>query len=115
MIFQSSFNCCSLPECLYPKISASNASHCGAERKRIVRQINLEVRQREIACNSARVNKYRAEDAEFRRTERAATAVREKKRRVENPEFRRNERAATAQREREQHAVQQIPVKHLNS
>ena len=119
MIFQSSFNCCSLPECLYPKISASNASHCGAERKRIVRQIDSEVRHREIASNSARINKYRAENAEFRYTERAATAFREKSvvwkiqnsaamnkqlrlseknRRVENPDFRRNERAADAVR-----------------
>ena len=85
VIFHSSVNCCSLPECLYSQIPASNAPRCGAERKRIVPQINSEVRQREIACNYARVNKYRAENAEFRRTERAATAVRERKRRADDP------------------------------
>ena len=82
LIFQSLFNCCSHPECLCSKIPNSTAPRCGAERKRIVWQINSAVRQRDIACNSARINKYRAENAEFRRNERAATDVREKKRRV---------------------------------
>ena len=96
---------CSLSECLYSKISASNAPRCGAERKRIVRQINSEVRQREIACNSARINKYRGENAELRRTERAATAVRERKRRADDPVFRNNERTATAAREKKRRVV----------
>ena len=85
MISKSSFNCYSLLECLYSKIPANNASRCSAEGKRIFREINSEVRQREIACNSARINKYRAENAEFRCTERAATAVRERKRGADDP------------------------------
>ena len=46
VIFQSSFNCCSLLECLYSKIPASNAPRCGAKRKRIVRQMNSEDNER---------------------------------------------------------------------